>query len=155
VLLGGDDVCPEKRRHPGEWLSTLVFIHSETSGAVREFQALQKEYPNCLEHSWLEGGAKSALEKCKRNYDLVDSSAAYYVAEALQPTRKWGWLHEQWYGDLRKRRRLDNTKRPFKNSGKMTIKIGLMCSCTAANNLTGTSAAQTAVQCPAWPAFTT
>jgi hypothetical protein len=95
VLLRGDDVCPENEGHLGEWLSTLEFIHSKTSEAVREFQALQKEHPNCLEYSWLEGGAKSALEKCKHYYDLVDSSATYYATEALQSAHKWGWLHEQ------------------------------------------------------------
>jgi hypothetical protein len=63
--------------------STLEFIHSKTSEAVSKFQALKKDHPGCLEYSWLEGSAKSALEKCKHYYDLVDSSAMYYAAEAL------------------------------------------------------------------------
>jgi len=97
--------------HLGGWLSTLDFIHSRTSQAVREFQDLREQNPSCPEYSWLETAAKSALGKCDHYYDLAQGGAAYYAAEVLQPTRKWGWLHQQWNADPRKERLLDTAKK--------------------------------------------
>lgn len=97
--------------HLGGWLSTLDFIHSRTSQAVREFHDLREQNPSSPEYSWLEAAAESALGKCKHYYDLAQGSAAYYAAEVLQPTRKWGWLHQQWNSDPQKSHLLDSAKK--------------------------------------------
>jgi hypothetical protein len=87
--------------HLGGWLSTLDFVHSRTLQAVREFGALRDQNLSCPEY----------LEKCKNYYDLAQSSPAYCAAEVLQPTRKWGWLHQQWNTEPRKKRVLEAAKK--------------------------------------------